>query len=215
MGLKEFSLKDIPRWVKGSVPLALLSGLAIAAALVPTPAPQVEEAQPEEIVLTLPPPPANLPSPTDARLVSEDGQTAITLPTGWVRDDELNKRAQLEASNRTEQMYLIVLTQPKAEFQTMQRDAYAEVTRGYLTRRLEQSEVSGPTPVSQVNGNPAVQYQVRGSLNDIDVLYLHTVVETPTRFAQILAWTPPADFEKNQATLQQIIQSFQEQPAGG
>ncbi|GAB4473534.1 MAG: hypothetical protein OHK0037_34030 [Elainellaceae cyanobacterium] len=197
------------------MPLALLSGLAIAAALIPTPAPQSQEPQPEEIVLTLPPPPTSLPLPAEDRLISEDGQTAITLPDGWVRDDELNDRAQLEASNRAQQMYLIVLTQPKAEFQNMQREAYAEVTRGYLTRRLEKSEVSGPTPVAQVGGNPAIQYQVRGSLNNIDVLYLHTVVETPTRFAQILAWTPPADFEKNQPTLQQVIQSFQEQQAGG
>ncbi len=209
------NLKDIPRWVKGSIPLALLSGLAIAATLVPTPVPPAEEPQPEEIVLTLPPPPASLPLPTQDKLISEDGQIAITLPTGWVRDDELNDRAQLEASNRAEQMYLIVLTQPKAEFRGMQRDTYAEITRGYLTRRLEKSEVSGPTDVSQVGGNPAVQYQVRGSLNNIDVLYLHTVVETPTRFAQILAWTLPTDFEKNQPTLQQVIQSFQEQQAGG
>jgi hypothetical protein len=208
-------LKDIPRWVKGSVPLVLLSGLAIAAALIPTLAPQSQQPQPEEIVLTLPPPPTSLPLPAEDKLVSEDGQTAITLPDGWVQDDELNDRAQLEASNRAQQMYLIVLTQPKAEFQNMQREAYAEVTRGYLTRRLEKSEVSGPTPVAQVGGNPAIQYQVRGSLNNIDVLYLHTVVETPTRFAQILAWTPPADFEKNQPTLQQVIQSFQEQQAGG
>ncbi len=208
-------LKDILRWVKGSIPLSLLSGLAIAAMLVPTPVPPAEEPQPEEIVLTLPPPPASLPLPTQDKLISEDGQIAITLPTGWVRDDELNDRAQLEASNRAEQMYLIVLTQPKAEFRGMQRDTYAEITRGYLTRRLEKSEVSGPTDVSQVGGNPAVQYQVRGSLNNIDVLYLHTVVETPTRFAQILAWTLPTDFEKNQPTLQQVIQSFQEQQAGG
>ncbi|WP_448597405.1 hypothetical protein [Thermoleptolyngbya sp.] len=207
-------MKDIPRWVKGSIPLALLSGLAIAAMLVPTPVPPAEEPQPEEIVLTLPPPPASLPLPTQEKLISEDGQIAITLPTGWVRDDELNDRAQLEASNRAGQMYLIVLTQPKAEFRGMQRDTYAEITRGYLTRRLEKSEVSGPTDVSQVGGNPAVQYQVRGSLNNIDVLYLHTVVETPTRFAQILAWTLPTDFEKNQPTLQQVIQSFQEQQAG-
>lgn len=192
-----------------------LGGLAIAATLVPTPPPPEKEPQPEEIVLTLPPPPANLPLPTQDRLISEDGQIAITLPSGWVKDDELNDRAQLEASNRAAQMYLIVLTQPKAEFRGMQRETYAEITRGYLTRRLDKSEVSGPTPVSQVGGNPAVQYQVRGSLNNIDVLYLHTVVETPTRFAQILAWTPPTDFEKNQPTLQQVIQSFQEQQAGG
>ncbi len=196
------------------MPLALLGGLAIAATLVPTPTPPEKEPQPEEIVLTLPPPPANLPLPTQDRLISEDGQIAITLPSGWVKDDELNDRAQLEASNRAEQMYLIVLTQPKAEFRGMPRETYAEITRGYLTRRLEKSEVSSPTPVSQVGGNPAVQYQVRGSLNNIDVLYLHTVVETPTRFAQILAWTPPADFEKNQPMLQQVIQSFQEQQAG-
>ncbi|GAB4142796.1 MAG: hypothetical protein Fur0046_19510 [Cyanobacteria bacterium J069] len=208
-------LKDIPPWVKGSVPLVLLGAVAIAATLAPTPAPQSQEPQPEEIVLTLPPPPANLPLPTEDKLISEDGQTAITLPPGWVRDDELNDRAQLEASNRAQQMYLIVLTQPKTEFRGMQRDAYAEITRGYLTRRLDQSAVSGPKPVSSVGNNPAIQYEVRGSLNDIDVLYLHTVVETPTRFAQILAWTPPADFEKNQDTLQQVIQSFQERPSGG
>jgi hypothetical protein len=90
---------------------------------------------------------------------------------------------------------------------------YSKITQGYLTRRLDKSQVTGPTATTQIGSDPsypAVQYEVRGSLNQIDVVYLHTVVETPTRLVQILAWTPPAAFATNQPEMQQVIQSFRE-----
>lgn len=202
--------------LKRQLPLLLLGGVAIAGyaierAHAPTPQPVID---PVITVPTLPPlPPAPSISPQATFLTATDGKSEIKLSPGWLNDPELNDKAQIQASNRSRQMYLIVLVQNRRDLGKMTTTEYSKITQGYLTRRLEKSQVTGPTAVRQIGNTlayPTVQYEVRGSLNKIDVVYLHTVVETPTRFVQILAWTPPTAFEQNQPEMQQMIQSFRE-----
>lgn len=205
--------------LKRPLPLLLLGGVAIAGyaierARLPVPQTVID---PVITIPTLPPlpplPPAPSPSPEATFLAATDGNSEIKLLSGWLNDPELNDKAQIQTSNRSRQMYLIVLVQSRRELSQMTATEYSKITQGYLTKRLEKSQVTGPTAVRQIGSTPAyptVQYEVRGSLNKIDVVYLHTVVETPTRFVQILAWTPPTAFEQNQAEMQQMIQSFRE-----
>lgn len=44
----------------------------------------------------------------------------------------------------------------------------------------------------------------------MDFVYLHTAVETPTRFYSTLAWTSNRLFAQEQPTLQGIVGSFEE-----
>lgn len=202
--------------LKRQIPLVILTGVAIAGYTgdrvhPPTPQDVIDPAIP---VPTLPPlPPASNAASQATVLTATDGKSEIKLLPDWLDDPELNDKAQIQASNRTRQMYLIVLVQNRRDLSNMTAADYAKITQGYLTNRLEESQVTAPTSVTQVGSAPsypAVQSAVRGSLNNIDVIYLHTVVETPTRFVQILAWTPPSAFEKNQPEMQQVIQSFRE-----
>ncbi len=198
------------------VSLLLLVGVAIAGYAVDRSRPPAPQAAIDPLVTlpSLPPlPPTSPDSPPATFLTSTDGKSEINLLPDWLNDPELNDKAQIQASNRTRQMYLIVLVQNRRDLNNMTTADYSKITQGYLTRRLDKSQVTGPTAMTQIGSDPAyptVQYEVRGSLNQIDVVYLHTVVETPTRLVQILAWTPPAAFETNQLEMQQVIQSFRE-----
>lgn len=143
-------------------------------------------------------------------LVGSDGASQITLPEGWTEDRELHDSAEIQASRRDREMYVIVLSESKQDFQDLTLEQHSEITRGLLQQSLTDAAVTGPTGVNQINGNPAVQYEIRGAIEGINVAYLHTTVETPNNFHQVLAWTLPSNFERNQAELEQVIQSFSE-----
>jgi hypothetical protein len=151
-------------------------------------------------------------SPQDAgnTLIGSDQQSQITLLNGWVEDRELHDSAEIQASKRGSEEYVIVLSENKADFQDLTIEQHSEITRGLLVESLTEPEVTGPTDVTTVGSNPALQYEIRGTIEGINVAYLHTTVETPTKYHQILAWTLPSSFERNEPELQQIIQSFKE-----
>lgn len=157
-------------------------------------------------------PAADLPTPAPqlVTITGADGKSEITVPGGWSAEKDLNKEAQIQVSDRQRKLFLIVLAENKSGLTEMTRQKHSEVTRNLLSKNLNQAKVIGPTKVTQVNGNPALQYTINGSLNNISVEFLHTTVETPTRFVQLLAWMPPSTFKQSEAELQKIVQSFRE-----
>ncbi|HEY9645942.1 MAG TPA: hypothetical protein V6C88_06215 [Chroococcidiopsis sp.] len=159
--------------------------------------------------------PSPSPTPTESiagtAVVSPDGDMQITVPEGWKEDRQLNDQAQLQAANLDKELYLIVLSEAKADLPTdMNLVRHSEITRSIVVENLSNAEVTGPTAVTRVGDYPAVQYEIRGTLKDINVLYVHTTVETGDRFNQILAWTLPDNYNSNKEELQRTIASFRE-----
>lgn len=164
----------------------------------------------ESVASQVSPSPSPEASPAGTVLSSSEGNSQITLPEGWVEDRELHEEAQIQASDRSRELYILVLSEDKSDFGSdMTLAKHSEITRGILTDNLTDVSISGPTEVTTVNGNAATQYQIDGTISGINVTYLHTTVETPERYNQVLAWTLPSDFEKNKAEMQQVIASFQ------
>lgn len=145
-------------------------------------------------------------------LTTKDGQGKVNLPKGWSKDQELNDEADLQASNRSEEMYMIVLTESKKDFRNITLAKHSELTRGTLLKSLTSPKVEGPTQLT-INNYPAVQYEIHGGIDNINAAYLHTTVETENNFHQILVWTLESQFSKNRDELQQVTQSFQEAAA--
>lgn len=148
--------------------------------------------------------------PEGTPLRSSDRKSEIFIPAGWVEDRTLNSSADIQAAKASEAMYIIVLSDSKADLQNVSLVKHSQLTRDTLLKSLTSPQVSPPTEVKSVGGNPAIQYQIRASVSNTNVVYLHTTIETPTHFHQILAWTLPSAFDKNEPQLQQIIQSFRE-----
>ena len=142
-------------------------------------------------------------------IFSPDKSMSISIPKGWVEDRELHDTADLQASNRAEECYIIVLTDSKDDFEDMTLVKHSETTRKSLLSSLTAPEVLGPTKMT-IDGKPALQYEIRGSIDNLKVTYLHTTVETPKHFQQILTWTLRSRFDKNKPILQQVATSFRE-----
>lgn len=194
-------------FIKTFTPVLLLAALALGSC---SPNTNTNSANPSgDAALTQP---TETASPQDAGnvLVGSDGQSQITLLNGWVEDRELHESAEIQASKRGSEEYIIVLSENKADFQNLSIEQHSEITRGLLVESLTEPEITGPTDVTTVGSNPAVQYEIQGTIEGINVAYLHTTVETPTKYHQILAWTLPSSFERNEPELQQVIQSFRE-----
>ncbi|MGG6293426.1 hypothetical protein ACQ4M4_03295 [Leptolyngbya sp. AN02str] len=190
--------------------LALLVAVALGGWLVESSPSGVTVIQtPAAAALDLPDPNA-VPIPGSV-FESTDKSSQIARLPGWVVEEGLNPSAQIQAANPEAQIYLIVLSQNKADLGGITKEEHSELARQVLTSQLSKFETMGPSDtLTQVSGYPAIQHTIYGSLNDINVVYLHTTVETPNKFVQILSWTPPADFARNEPQMQQIVQSFRE-----
>lgn len=142
-------------------------------------------------------------------LKSNDGLSQITLFEGWREQKGLNEKAEIEASNPITNNFIIVLSESKLDFNHMTLDKHSEATRSILLEAIKDPKVEGPFPL-KINGYPAVQYKITGAVDDLNPVYLHTTVETPKNFHQVLAWTLVSKFEKNKVELQKVIASFKE-----
>jgi hypothetical protein len=142
-------------------------------------------------------------------LTAPDGRCQITVNTSWKSDGALNKEAVIGASNRLKELYVIVLVDERSLITQKSLQSYADFTRGLLTRAVTNLREQ-PSTHLQVRGHEAVQTRLRGRVDGIDITYLHTVVETPTRYYQVLAWTLEEREERNLPRLLEVVNSFQE-----
>lgn len=173
-------------------PLALLVAVALACNLAREMKREMDKAQPPKT------------------LTSADGTVQLTIPGGWREDRELNKSAAVQASNRVQEMYVAVISEGKQEFQeAMTLETFADLSRTVTTGNAASAEATDPVP-TKVGNYPALEYTLRGTVENVEVKYFTTVVETPSSFHQIITWTLASRFDQNLPTLREVAQSFRE-----
>jgi len=138
-----------------------------------------------------------------------DGQHQLSVPRGWKEDRSLHDKAEIQVADAPEEMYALVLTDGKDSSAGMDISKYAEATREAFSKSLVSPQVGAPRWLS-VNGASAIECEIRGSVQNLDVIYLHTVVETPKHYHQVMAWTLKSQWERNKDTLQAVTESFRE-----
>lgn len=144
----------------------------------------------------------------DSVITAVDGQSRVTVPGGWREMDDLHDEAELQVGSRVQNQYLIVLTEDKADL-AMDLETYADLVLGGLAEDIDEARVSDPR-VLTVSGRPAVQYEVRGTIDGINVVYWLTGIEGTRNFFQVIAWTTQSKAEQNGPKLQTIVESFEE-----
>lgn len=134
----------------------------------------------------------------------------VQLPGGWRERNDLNVQANFQASGPLDQAFIIVISEAKDDFADRTLDAYLRATLDPFKQRLGGAQVvKGPVRMT-INDRPAIQHEVNGTVNNINITYLHTVVDGPSGFHQVLGWAARSRFESQRATLESIIKSFQE-----
>ena len=150
-------------------------------------------------------------APSEPTVVQDKNKEfEVTLPPGWSLNtkNELHDEAQLQASNPFLEKYVIVLTENKselAELDIADRAAYSELTRSAFSGL----KTEGPVEM-EIGGHPATQYILRGKVDNYDVVYFHTIQETPDQYRQIMVWTMESKFDSYKDEMQGLIKSLKD-----
>lgn len=141
-------------------------------------------------------------------VLASDEQTRITVPEHWT-ELELNDAAELQVGSEADETYLIVLNERKDDLYGYNLDKHSRVTLGRLLSSVAFPTVSGPKSVT-IGGSDAIQYEIRGAIESRKIVYLHTTVDGPKHYSQILAWSLHSRADAARPQLLRAIQSFRE-----
>jgi hypothetical protein len=156
--------------------------------------------------------------PAPKVLVAKNGSAQMTVPGNWKEDAELNDAADVQASRRLSELYAMVLSEPRGPLGDANVDEVSELTRYRQLASFTGGSEKGPER-RIIHGHPAVQYELRGAgENGLRIVMLHTVIETPSNFLQVIAWTTEDRWEKQRERLQNVVDSVKvpgEEPGPG
>lgn len=144
--------------------------------------------------------------PADRVVTSTDGLVQMKLPLHWRILKNLNEEAQLQAGNLVREEYLAVINELKEDFSGTLEE-YADIVAGNLKDNLADGSLSGPEKVV-VNGLDGLQYKLKGSIENVNISYLLTALESSRGFHQVNEWTLQSKEEKAFPVFQEVLQSF-------
>ncbi|MEM9947078.1 MAG: hypothetical protein AAF810_13550 [Cyanobacteria bacterium P01_D01_bin.36] len=145
------------------------------------------------------------------RLVNSQTNVEITVPTDWIKaGDDLRGDADIYASYPLDNLYASVLSESDSTLDNFSLEDNSDQYRWLIEKELGTYEGATKTDVTQVNGLPAIQYEVRGRIDGTQVVYLHTTVKGNNSYYQVVGWTTAERYAENKETLQSVIRSFDE-----
>lgn len=133
----------------------------------------------------------------------------LEAPSRWREDATLNSSADLQISDRSNQFYLIVMTEPVSDLHNMDLNLYSDLTFQEIKKTIQDAKAIGPIPIP-ISGTIAIEWQLIGSLDYLNVIYWHYSFKINDHFYQILTWTVPSRASQYENILAKIISSFHE-----
>lgn len=134
----------------------------------------------------------------------------ITVPDGWeaIGGSGLRRSKDLYARSSSGNLYAAVLSESKSVLSQFDLENNAEQYRWLIRQELDSYEGETRTGVNRINGKEAVQYEIRGRVNGVPVVYLHTTVQGTDDYYQVVGWASAESYQANSNTLKEIIESF-------
>jgi hypothetical protein len=142
-------------------------------------------------------------------ITSSDGALEFKVPSSWSKQTDLNQAAALQAGDLDREAYGVVIEDPREPFKNMDLGKFADTEMQKLVTRRGLVNLTGPKLV-QVDGNQAVQYQIKGSFDEIELVYLYTFIETPDRFLKVITWSLADKFDQNKPVLEDVTTSVRQ-----
>jgi len=149
-----------------------------------------------------------------ATVASGDGRCQVTLPIGWMQARNLNDVAAIQAADKNNEVYLIVVRDFKSDLgRPFTIHEHAQLTLDRFLTAVADPRIAGPVEM-QINGRRAIRHEMTGILKseNLKLTYLRTTVETDRAFYMVLAWTTADRFTRNRAVLEQATAGFAELP---
>jgi hypothetical protein len=140
-------------------------------------------------------------------ITSDDGKLIVTPPGTWTKMPELNKQASLQVGNKSKEVYLIVITDTKADLENLTLEKHHQQTRDRMLQKMKNASATQSVSVT-IDGHPALQDELTGTEKGTNVVFLHTTVDDGDHFQQILAWTLKSRWQKQNQLLREVTSSF-------
>ena len=143
-------------------------------------------------------------------IASDDGKTKVIVPGTWTKLPELNKKASIQVGNKSKEVYLIVITDTKADLDNSTLEKHHQQTRDRMLQTMKNASATQPVSL-MINGHPALQDELTGTQKGNNIVFLHTTVDDGDHFQQILAWTLKSRWQKQIQLLREVTGSFRTQ----
>jgi hypothetical protein len=143
-------------------------------------------------------------------VTATDGQSQLTVPGTWSNQKDLNDNASIQTGNLLAEQYTIVISESKKDFTSkMTLNDYSDIIRKSAKQTLTDAVLTENKSLT-INGYPAVQFEVDGSVSNIRAKWLYTLVDATKNFHQVLAWSSASKYDKNKPVFVDVINSFKE-----
>ncbi len=145
-------------------------------------------------------------------LENEQTKVRITVPDGWnVVRDSRRRSTDIYATYPSEELYAAVLSEKISVLNQFKLEDNAEQYRWLIREELDRFEGESRTGLTSLNRKPAIQYEMRGIVNGLPVVYLHTTVAGRDNYYQVVGWTTASSYgnSDHKETLETIIKSFE------
>ncbi len=150
---------------------------------------------------------------TDDRSALENQNTGvrIAVPNGWIASSSVQRgSADIYATYPPNQLYTVVVSENAAGLSQFGLEDNAQTYRWMIRKELDTIESETRTGIDSIGGDKAIQYEIRGVVDGVPVVYLHTTIEGIDKYYQVVSWTTAERYLDYQGTLKAITQSFQE-----
>lgn len=157
----------------------------------------------------------------DVRTVAIDGRYTLELPANFKKVTDLNAEASLQYQNTFEELYTIVIDEPKEALakaleQNSLYDSYSNDLEGYS--RLISDGMDSSISVKKmpdfeettINGLKARLLSFEGLSSGNRVYWKLAFIEGNNRYYQIMVWTLADSRKKHEKEMTAIINSFKE-----
>lgn len=157
---------------------------------------------------------ANKPVEASTKQIEDsDGKFQISVPKNWSELETIKKsepRYCIAVGNKLDETYAGILNEPKENFSNeMTLDKFTDLCIKSTKKIMNNAEVSDIKD-AEINGYKAKTFEMRGSVNDINVVRIYAIVELPDCFVHVNTWTLPSKYDKNKDVLKSVISSFKE-----
>ena len=146
-----------------------------------------------------------------------DNRSQITVPVGWenISDQNENAKLTLRRNSWFEELMIVIYTQNKVDAINRglkQLSDYAPAAVNLVVSKATGAKVSEPIPM-EIDGHPALQYEVRCVIDDVSMEIIHTSVAGSNHFHVLAALASKRDSkemldENVKEELHTIIKSF-------
>ncbi len=145
-------------------------------------------------------------------IASDDGKIKVTVSGTWTKMSGLNNQASLQIGDKSARMFLIVITDAKADVPNLTLETHHQLTRDRMLQKMKNASANQPVSLT-IDGHPALQDELTGTEKGTALfhekwVFLHTTVDDGDHFQQILAWTLKSRWQKQNQLLREVTASF-------